>query len=346
MPNPLREWKRWLFLAAVLGLVAIGLAVRHVYVFATSPLPVTQEQVLEVPEGASYNRMVARMAEAGWVAPNDTLSLKVLGRVLGVTSRIHAGEYRLNPGMTPMTLLDHLVGGKVILHSVTLPEGWTVDRFLARLRRASALDTGQLPAGPEDPQLLRLLGLAERGLESAEGWLFPETYRFRRGDDATKILTQAHKRMRAILKEEWGERVEGLPLDSAYEALILASIVEKETAVPSERPMIAGVFINRLREGMRLQTDPTVIYGLGDDFDGNLQHHHLRATGNPYNTYRRAGLPPTPIANPGREAIRAACQPAETDARYFVARGDGTHVFSETLAEHNRAVRRFQLGGQ
>jgi len=343
MPNPLREWKRWLFLAFVLGLVAAGLGVRHVYQFATSPLAVSQPAVLQVPEGASYNRVVTHLVEGGWAEPGDAFELKLLGRVFGVTARIHAGEYRLTPGMTPMTLLDHLVGGKVILHSVTLPEGWTVAQFLARLRAKDALDSARLPAGPEDRALLAMLGLDDDA--SAEGWLFPETYRFRRGDAAGDILRQAHQRMRRILQAEWAERDADLPIDSAYEALILASIVEKETAVPSERALIAGVFMNRLRAGMRLQTDPTVIYGLGEEFDGNLQKHHLRQD-DPYNTYRRAGLPPTPIANPGRDALRAACQPAETDARYFVARGDGTHVFSETLAEHNRAVRRYQLGGR
>ncbi|MFB6260568.1 MAG: endolytic transglycosylase MltG, partial [Thiohalorhabdaceae bacterium] len=186
-------------------------------------------------------------------------------------------------------------------------------------------------------------GLTERGHDSAEGWLFPETYRFSRGHPAEAILTKAHDRMRAILKEEWAGRAADLPLDSAYEALILASIVEKETAVPSERPLIASVFVNRLRDGMRLQTDPTVIYGMGDSFDGNLQRQDLRRP-TPYNTYTSAGLPPTPIANPGRAAIKAACQPADSDYRYFVSRGDGSHVFSETLDEHNRAVRRYQLG--
>lgn len=345
MPNPFREWRRWLFLALVLGLVAAGLAARHVYVVATSPLAVEEETVLEVPEGAGYNRVVKRLVANGWAEPGDTLALKVLGRVLGVTARLHAGEYRLTPGTTPMGLLNDLVGGNVIMHSVTLPEGRTVSDFLERLRTSQALATDNLPEGPEDPRLLRLLGLAERGHDSAEGWLFPETYRFSRGHDAEAILTQAHDRMREILQEEWADRDPELPLESAYEALILGSIVEKETAVTSERPLIAGVFVNRLRQGMRLQTDPTVIYGMGDSFDGNLQRRDLRRP-TPYNTYTQAGLPPTPIANPGRAALRAACQPAETDYRYFVSRGDGSHVFSETLAEHNRAVRRFQLGGQ
>ncbi|MEF8793539.1 endolytic transglycosylase MltG [Thiohalorhabdus sp.] len=345
MPNPLREWKRWLFLALVLGLVALGLAGRHVYQVATSPMALAEKGILEVPEGAGYNRVIQRLADKGWVNPGDILALKVLGRVLGVTAQIHAGEYRLSPQTKPLGLLNQLVSGDVIMHSLTLPEGRTVRDFLTRLRESESLATQDLPDGPEDQELVALLGLAERGHDSAEGWFFPETYRFSRGRRAKSILTQAHERMRSVLEKEWGNRAEDLPLDDAYQALILASIVEKETAAPSERALIAGVFVNRLRQGMRLQTDPTVIYGLGNAFDGNLQHQDLRRP-TPYNTYTQTGLPPTPIANPGRAAIRAACQPADTDYRYFVSSGDGSHVFSETLAEHNRAVQRFQLGGQ
>lgn len=331
-------------MALVLGLVGAGLAVRHMVLFATSPLAVEGEAVLEVPQGASYHGVVNRVVDRGWAEPGRALELKLLGRLLGATSRIQAGEYRVGGGTTPLGLLNDLVGGNVIQHSVTLPEGRTVADFLGRLRRHDAVDGQDLPEGPEAPGLLRELGLEQRGHSSAEGWLFPETYSFHRGAEAMTILRRAYQRMRTVLAEEWSRRDDGLAIQTPYEALVLASIVEKETAVPAERPMIAGVFMNRLREGMRLQTDPTVIYGLGERFDGNLQRHHLRRSG-PYNTYRRAGLPPTPIANPGRQAIRAACQPADTEARYFVSRGDGTHVFSETLAEHNRAVRRYQLGG-
>jgi len=334
-----------LFLGGVLGLVALGLFGRHVYEFARTPLGKGEPAVVQVPQGASYNGVIGRLVEQGWLAPGDSLEMKVLGRALGATSRIHAGEYRVRPNMTPLTLLNNMVGGKVILHSVTLPEGWTVRDFLRRLAAQDSLDGQSLPGGPRDPELLRLLGLQDAGFASAEGWLFPDTYRFPRGEEAAVLLDKSHRRMERILSREWRQRDDGLPLDSAYEALVLASIVEKETAVPEERPMIAGVFMNRLRQGMRLQTDPTVIYGLGEEFDGNLQSHHLEQR-TAYNTYRIDGLPPTPIANPGREAIRAVCQPAATEALYFVSRGDGTHVFSETLTEHNRAVRRFQLGGR
>jgi len=344
LPKFRLRWRRWLFLGGVLGLVGLGLFGRHVYEFARSPLGPGGDPVVQVPQGASYNGVVARLVEQGWLAADDTLEMKLLGRALGAGDRIRAGEYRLKPTMTPLVLLDHLVGGRVILHSVTLPEGWTVQSFLDRLGAKETLDGASLPEGPRDPELLQMLDLGEAGHDSAEGWLFPDTYRFPRGEEAAVVLRKSHQRMERILAEEWQQRAEDLPIDSAYEALVLASIVEKETAVPEERAMIAGVFMNRLRQGMRLQTDPTVIYGLGDRFDGNLRTRHLEQR-TPYNTYRKAGLPPTPIANPGRKAIRAACQPADTDALYFVARGDGTHVFSETLAEHNRAVRRYQLGG-
>ena len=344
MPRLLRGWRRWVLLGLLLVVAGAGLLAGHVYVFATSPFNGKGDSVLTVPEGTSYNRVVGRLVESGWLPPDQSREMKVLGRILGVTAGIHAGEYRVTRDMTPMGLLDRLVGGEVIQHRVTLPEGWTVRRFLQRLAGHEALDASALPDGPKDSRLLEMLGLKEQDYSSAEGWLFPDTYRFPRSEGAAVILAKSHRRMREILQEEWGRRQEDLAIDRPYQALILASIVEKETAVPEERPMIAGVFMNRLREGMRLQTDPTVIYGLGKAFDGNLQTRHLERR-DPYNTYRIRGLPPTPIANPGRKAIRAACNPADTDALYFVARGDGSHVFSETLAEHNRAVRRYQLGG-
>ena len=344
MANPLREWKRWLFLLAVLALLGVGLFIRHMYEFAQTPVSRGEEATIMVPNGASYQAVVDRLIDEGWLAPDQRLEMKVLGRFLGVAGRIHAGEYRIAPGHTPLRILDRLAGGQVVQHTVTWPEGWTVAGILTRLAAQEGLATQDLPNGPEDPRLLAALGLKDEGYTSAEGWLFPDTYSFTRGDKAETLLRRSAERMSSILTSAWNERKADLPLDSAYEALILASIVEKETSVPAERAKIAGVFINRLREGMRLQADPTVIYGLGDGFDGDLLHRHL-AEETPYNTYRIDGLPPTPIANPGKGAIQAACQPAETDARYFVARDDGTHVFSETLAEHNRAVRRHQKGG-
>jgi UPF0755 protein len=338
---------RWLTRLTA-SLFALGLAAGvsgagYLYYYAHSPLGDGGSNPVRVPPGSSFQSVLHTLQEQGWI--ERRAELRILGRALGVAAHIHAGEYRFRPDQTPRDLLRALAEGDVIQYSVTLPEGWTVDEFLARLRATDTLDTEGLPEGPRDPALLRLLGLADR-FESAEGWLFPETYRFTRGTDARVILRQAYERMRRKLNAAWGERGRDLPLESAYQALILASIVEKETAAPDERARIAGVFVNRLQEGMRLQTDPTVIYGLGDDFDGNLTKADLRDK-TPYNTYRIDGLPPTPIANPGEKALRAACSPAATEALYFVATGeDGRHVFSETLREHNKAVRRYQLGGR
>ncbi len=340
-PAPSRLGSLTGFLVGTGVVVLAGLG-GYLYRFATSPLPVAKETILVVPEGASYNAVAARLIAKGLARPEDALALQLLGRYLGITARIRAGEYRVEPHTTPLTLLKALAKGRVASRSVTLPEGWKVARFLERLRETKGLDTAELPYGPRDPALTRFLGLSEKEYPHAEGWLFPDTYRFQRGDRAKALLKRSHRRMRTVLAEEWANRSEGLPLTGSYEALILASIVEKETAMPEERPLIAGVFLNRLRTGMRLQADPTVIYGLGEAFSGNLQESDL-ASSSPYNTYQKLGLPPTPIANPGRRAIRAVCQPASTEARYFVSQGNGQHVFSETLQEHNRAVRRYQL---
>jgi UPF0755 protein len=254
-----------------------------------------------------------------------------------LAGRIRAGEYLLEPGVTPRQMLDMFVAGRVWLHAVTLLEGWTFQQALDAVRGNANVAAVQAAGDPEE--LLEAMDLAGR---SPEGMLFPDTYLFARGTSDLEILRQAHQRLERELQAAWAVRQQGLPFDDPYEALILASIIEKETAVPDERRMVAGVFINRLRRGMRLQTDPTVIYGLGDAFDGNLRRADLlRDT--PYNTYTRNGLPPTPIALAGRAALLAAVDPAETDALYFVATGlgDGRHRFARSLAEHNDNVARY-----
>ncbi|HKJ87098.1 MAG TPA: endolytic transglycosylase MltG, partial [Gammaproteobacteria bacterium] len=256
MPNPLKGWAGRVGLGLLLLLAGAGLAAWHMHRFATTPLGPAAHPIMEVPQGRSFNQVVDRMKRRGWI--HRSLEMKVLGRFLGVAPHIHAGEYRLQPDMTPMDVLEALVGGHVVLHSVTLPEGWTVRRFLKRLQRKDNLNAKGLSESPKSQGLLALLGLKKQGYESAEGWLFPETYRYPRGEDAGVILKKSHQRMESVLKKEWADREEGLPFDSPYKALILASIVEKETAVPKERGMIAGVFVNRLEKGMRLQTDPTV----------------------------------------------------------------------------------------
>ena len=241
-------------------------------------------------------------------------------------------------GLTPAALLDLLVSGKVIEYSLTLVEGWTFAQVLEATRSHPVLVQSLAPdAGPGDV----MTALGHPG-EHPEGRYFPDTYQFPRGTTDLQVLARSYDRMAEVLAREWDARAEGLPITDPYEALTLASIVEKETGRAEERPAIAGVFVRRLEKGMLLQTDPTVIYGLGDAFDGNLRRRDLERD-TPYNTYTRAGLTPTPICMPGRDAIHAVLHPADGDALYFVATGDGGHHFSATLSEHNRAVRRYQL---
>lgn len=290
---------------------------------------------LTVGEGDSLAAVSARL-EADGVIPSALL-LDLYGRATGLDARIHRGEYHFSGEVTAAGILAALAAGDVVEYQVTLPEGITLRRALAILGRQPTLRSEL--SGTEDKRLLALA--PERA--SAEGLFLPETYRYRRGQSDWDILRRAHGALERALETAWAERLPELPLESSYEALVLASIVERETGLPSERARIAGVFVRRLERGMRLQTDPTVIYGLGPAFDGNLRRVHLRDANNPYNTYRHDGLPPTPIALPGRDALRAAVRPAPGTALYFVARGDGSHVFSDTLQEHRAAVREHQL---
>ena len=291
------------------------------------------DYLLDVPAGQSLGELTAELARDGILARPRVLRL--YARWQNLDQRIQAGEYLLDPQLTPRTILDKLVAGDVRLYSLTVVEGWTVRELLAAV---SAHPVLQSTLDTDDPELLpALLGL---DLEHAEGWFFPDTYRFARGTRDADILLQAHALMTEKLDSAWADRAPGLPLDDPYAALTLASIVERETALDSERRRVAGVFIRRLNRGMRLQTDPTVIYGLGTGFDGNLRRRDLRKD-TPYNTYTRSGLPPTPIALPGEASIRAVLDPElDDDALYFVATGlpDGSHTFSATLEEHNAAV--------
>jgi UPF0755 protein len=290
-------------------------------------------RVLVVQPGDTLSGLARRLATEG--AITSRWPVLIQARLTGKTA-IQTGEYRVPDGQSLRRFLERLRRGDVIQYRITFPEGTTVKQWLELMAAHPALETGDL----DKEKLAARLGLpADR---SPEGLFFPDTYIFTGTDSAVTILRQAHERMSRVLDTEWPRRRRGLPLESPYEALILASIVEKETAVPAERDRIAGVFIRRLERGMRLQTDPTVIYGLGERYAGNLKKQHLREE-TPYNTYRIRGLPPTPIANPGRESIRAVLNPAPGEALYFVARGDGSHYFSRSLEEHNRAVRRFQI---
>ncbi|HEY8520630.1 MAG TPA: endolytic transglycosylase MltG [Gammaproteobacteria bacterium] len=325
---------KWLLAAAagaVLLAVASGAATWYAWRALNAPLALEERTWLEVPSGSPLRRVSERLAERGLLARPWLLT--AYGRVTGQATRIHAGEYELVPGTTPVSLLDQLVAGQVYLHQITVVEGARFADFLAALRSHPAVTATTLT--PEEI----MAELGQPGVHP-EGQFFPDTYRFPRGTRDIDVLRTAHDAMQRRLQEAWEARADNLAVQTPYEALILASIIEKETGLAAERPLIAGVFHERLRRGMLLQTDPTVIYGLGDRFDGNLRRRDLEAD-TPYNTYVRRGLPPTPIALPGAESLAAAVAPAATDALFFVAsgRGDGSHVFSATLEEHNRAVR-------
>lgn len=327
---------RLLGLAVLILLLAGGLALAEFQRRWLEPLAVPEEGfVVTVDPGDSLRAVVVALkAEGILVHPRVAL---LYGRWSGLDAQIKQGEYRLSRGLTIEGLLALLTSGRVVQYQVTLPEGITLSRALDILA-ATAEITREL-AGVDDPRVLELV----RPHPSPEGLFFPDSYHFARGASDWQLLQRAHARMLDVLEQEWETRAEGLPYETAYEALIMASIIERETGMPEERGEIAGVFVRRLQAGMRLQTDPTVIYGLGDSFDGNLKRGHLNDDGNPYNTYRHAGLPPTPIALPGRDSIHAALHPRPGDSLYFVARGDGGHVFSASLAEHEEAVRKYQL---
>lgn len=282
---------------------------------------------------------LARELEARGVL-HEARSFVLLASLLGRGRSLKAGEYRFAEGISAGQLLDQVVAGRVIEYSLRLVEGWTFRQSLQTFAQAPKIT--QLLAGLPPDQVMARLGYPG---QHPEGRFFPDTYKYTANQTDLAILARAYERMQNTLQREWEARSANLPFKIPYEALILASIVEKETGQPDERPMIAAVFINRLRRNMRLQTDPTVIYGLGEKFDGNLRLKDLRSD-TAYNTYTRTGLPPTPIALPGAAAIRAVMHPAETRALYFVSRGDGSHVFSETLAQHNDAVVKYQLGGK
>jgi UPF0755 protein len=328
--------RRVLALAVVLAAfagVAGAVFVRH---WLGTPLAIGSEPVtVEVAPGQTLTA-VARELEARGVLTHPRL-LALYGRYTGADARMRAGEYSLAPGTSPRTLLQTFTSGALVQHSVTIVEGWTFRELRKALADEPTLE--HTVTGLADAEVMTRLG--EEG-RHPEGLFFPDTYLFGKGTRDIELLRHARERMRKELDRAWASRHQNLPLQDAYQALILASIVERETGLADERARIAGVFVERLRRGMRLQTDPTVIYGLGQKFDGNLRRADLERDG-PYNTYTRTGLPPTPIALPGAAALRAAVQPDERGELYFVAsgRGDGAHVFSRTLAEHEAAVRQY-----
>ena len=333
--------KRLVLLLLVLPLFALGLAAALGWWWVGQPLALPTEVSAEKPlalnvePGTSARGVAHAVARAG-VQTSPTL-LFAWFRLSGQARNIKAGSYEIEPGATPRSLLGKLVRGEQALRSLTLLEGWNVREVLQAVHNSPDLtpDTQGLSMA----ELMALIGQPGR---HPEGRFFPDTYRVAQNTTASSVLRQAAQAMEQRLTQAWEQRAPGIVLRTPEEALILASIIEKETGVDSDRGLVSGVFHNRLRIGMRLQTDPTVIYGLGERFDGNLRKIDLQ-TDTPYNTYTRAGLPPTPIAMPGWASLLAAVQPAATPALYFVARGDGSSQFSQTLAEHNAAVRRYQL---
>ncbi len=288
-----------------------------------------------IPKGAPLKEITADLARLGVLKHPRYLEWEA--RWTGEADRIQAGEYLIPAGTTPVQMLELFLSGKVVQHKFTLVEGWTFHRVMAALEHDDAVKPTL--KGISDEEIMTRLG--SPGVHP-EGWFLPETYSFPRGTADLEILRHAYRDMRALLDKEWQARADGLPLSTPAEALTLASIIEKETGQPQERSRIAGVFVRRLSQGMRLQTDPTVIYGMGDAFDGNIRRQDLQRD-TPYNTYVHTGLPPTPIAMPGAGAIHAALHPEPGKELYFVAKGDGTHQFSVSLDEHRRAVLKYQI---
>ncbi len=320
------------------GLLVVFLALLIVfgigYYNALHKPTVSDKLVVEIEKGDSFGRIIQKL-----LAQNITIDpfwFKAIAFQKGVTNNLKAGEYELTPGLTMPQILVIFAEGRAKKYTITFPEGWTLKEILLEISKHPDVDkTIQKETVTE---LSSLLGISEK---NPEGWLFPDTYHFEKNATDVSILKVAYAKMQSVLAQEWQGKENGLPYKTPYEALIMASIVEKETGAKHERSMIAGVFTSRLAKGMLLQTDPTVIYGMGDKYKGNIRANDL-TTKTPYNTYIIQGLPPTPIAMPGRDAIHAALHPDKGNNLYFVAKGDGSHQFSPTLVEHNKAVNGFQ----
>jgi UPF0755 protein len=322
-------------LAIVAAIAWAGITYVH---FTRTPLSVrTTGQTLEIAKGEGFGGIVAQLRRER-LSDAQPLLWRALAWRLGVANRLHAGEYALAPGMTPTVLLENMAAGRVLHHRVTLVDGWTFAQVRQALQKAPKL-AHDIDALSDEQVMARL----DDASQSPEGEFMPDTYDYVLGMSDLDVLARAHKAMQTFLGAQWTQRDKTIWPQQPYQALILASLVEKETAVAAERPEIAGVFERRLKLGMKLETDPSVIYGMGTAYAGKIHKVDLQ-TDTPYNTYTRYGLPPTPIALPSRAAIHAVLHPAPGDALYFVAKGDGTHVFSATLAEQNAAVKKYILG--
>lgn len=321
--------------AVVLVAAGTGLWIWQGLQTLETPVVLDEPVLFNVPGGTAFSQVARKLERQGLV--DHSLWLRIHGRIYPEQARIKAGEYEFTNGMTPSDMISAMVSGDTKHWSVQFIEGWTFGDMRAALAKTDRIE--KVTTDWTDAEIMTAMG-AEG--EHPEGRFFPDTYLFISSESDLDLLKRAFDKMNTVLDEEWAAREEGLPYDSAYEALIMASIVERETGAPHERGQVAGVFVRRLQKGMRLQTDPTVIYGMGDKYKGRIGSRDLRAY-TAYNTYRIDGLPPTPIALPGREAIHASLHPDDGNALFFVARGDGTHKFSRTLAEHQKAVREFQL---
>ncbi|TDN70113.1 endolytic transglycosylase MltG [Paraburkholderia sp. BL10I2N1] len=327
-------------IAGVILVALAAAAVAGVYHWATSPIDLTPAQLDVTIKPHSSVRSVTLQLNRGGVPVEPELFV-LMTRVLGLQSQLKSGNYEFKAGITPYEVLQKLARGDVNEYVATIIEGWTFRHMRAELDANPALkhDT----AGMSDTDLLAAIGAPEAPIGNGEGLFFPDTYLFDKDTSDLDIYRRAYRLMKLRLDETWAARAPGLPYKTPYDALTMASIIEKETGKATDRPMVSAVFANRLRVGMPLQTDPTVIYGLGDSFAGRLKKRDLQ-TDTPYNTYTRMGLPPTPIALPGVASLQAALNPAQTTALYFVSRGDGSSIFSDTLDDHNKAVDKYIRG--
>jgi UPF0755 protein len=322
--------------AVLIGLLAILGFGAWLYIYAKTPLNLSpQAQEITIKPKSGLKSIANQLVEQKVLT--SALPFVILAKIMQKESELQAGDYTVNKNVSPYQLMLSLNHGKSTQGSITFIEGKTFKQMRAKLAKNDAVRS--TISDLTDAEVMLAVGNGEK---HAEGWFFPDTFYFDRNTADTVLLKRAYDIMNAKLDVAWANRAAGLPYKNKYEALIMASIIEKETGKASERPMIAGVFINRLRIGMRLQTDPTVIYGMGDNYNGNIRRKDL-TTDTIYNTYTRDGLPPTPIAMPGLASIEAALNPEKTKALYFVGKGDGSHQFSNSLAEHNRAVVKYQL---
>jgi len=324
-----------LIAALLVAMLALGLGAWKLHAVLEQPLQLSEAQTLEVKPGDTPSGLFQRLEREGLLS--DSFWLRLHWRLNLPDQTLHSGEYQLRPEMSAGELIGLWQRGEVVQYTLTIVEGWNFRQVRSALAATPTIK--QTLGDLTDREVMARVG---HPALHPEGRFFPDTYSFTRGVTDLELLQRAFSRLEAVLVEEWQQRSEGLPYREPYEALIMASIIEKETGVPSERGEIAGVFVRRLERGMLLQTDPTVIYGMGERYTGRITRSDLRRP-TPYNTYTNGGLPPTPIAMVGREAIHAALHPVDGKSLYFVARGDGSHVFSDSLTEHNRAVREYQL---